>query len=212
METVRARLRRGAALFIVLAAFAFAVPGSALADHKRVFLAPDDHTDYFWSGTADQYSTWFTEMLDYYLDQADATKGEPANLQSRFSADGSLWLWEYAKNKNVADFQRLVDRLKDGHISAPLNPLVITYGGVPAEGVIRSMYYPGQLERRYGLDFPLAIAMENAGMAYGLGALWAGAGAEYSWKGVCNCPSLIPGLTTVPERSTTGWGRMVRGC
>ena len=43
-------------------------------------------------------------MLDYYLDQADATKNEPANLQSRFSADGSLWLKEYAKNKSVAGF------------------------------------------------------------------------------------------------------------
>ena len=157
-------------------------------------MAPDDHTDYFWSATADQYSVAFTDMLDYYLDQADATKNEPANLQSRFSADGSLWLKEYAKNKSVADFQRLVDALKSGHISAPLNPLVITYGGVPAEAVIRSMYYPGQLERRYGLDFPLAIAMENAGMPYGLGAVWAGAGAEYSWKGVCDCPSLVPNL------------------
>ena len=193
-QSVRARLGRGAKAFLLLLAFAIACPGSALADHKRVFLAPDDHTDYYWSATGDDYSLLFTEMLDYYLDQADATKGEPANLQSRFSADGSLWLWEYAKNKNVADFQRLVDALKDGHISAPLNPLVITYGGVPAEGVIRSMYYPGQLERRYGLDFPLAIAMENAGMPYGLGAVWAGAGAEYSWKGVCSCPSLIPGL------------------
>ena len=155
-------------------------------------MAPDDHTDYYWSGTAEQYSGALTEMLDYYLDQADATKGEPGNLQSRFSADGSLWIWEYAKNRNAADFQRLVDSLKDGHLSAPLNPLVITYGGVPAEAVIRSMYYAGQLERRYGLDFPLAIAMENSGMAHGLGAVWAGAGAEYSWKGVCNCPSLIP--------------------
>ena len=193
-ETVRARLRRGATLFLALTAFAVACPGSALADHKRVFMAPDDHTDYFWSATADQYSVLFTEMLDYYLDQADATRNEPPNLQSRFSADGSLWIREYAKNKNVADFQRLVDALKSGHISAPLNPLVVTYGGVPAEAVIRSMYYPGQLERRHGVDFPLAIAMENAGMAYGLGAVWAGAGAEYSWKGVCNCPSLVPNL------------------
>ena len=82
--------------------------------------------------------------------------------------------------------------MKSGHISAPLNPLVITYGGVPAEAVIRSMYYPGQLERRHALDFPLAIAMENAGMSYGLGAVWAGAGAEYSWKGVCNLPEPHP--------------------
>jgi alpha-mannosidase len=181
-------------LVVLLAAVSTVFAPSALADHKRVFMAPDDHTDYFWSGTAAQYSIAFTEMLDYYLDQADATKGEPPGFQSRFSADGSLWIWEYAKNKNQADFQRLVDALKTGHISAPLNPLVITYGGVPAEGVIRSMYYSGQLERRYGLDFPLAIAMENSGMPYGLGAVWAGAGAEYSWKGVCGCPSLIPNL------------------
>ena len=162
-------MRRGAKVVLVVLAFAIAIPGSALADHKRVFMAPDDHTDYFWSATAEQYAVAFTEMLDYYLDQADATKNEPSHLQSRFSADGSLWLWEYAKNKTPADFQRLVDALKSGHISAPLNPLVITYGGVPAEAVIRSMYYPGQLERRHGLDFPLAIAMENAGMSHGLG-------------------------------------------
>ena len=107
-------MRRGATVVLALIAFAIACPGSALADHKRVFMAPDDHTDYFWSATADQYSVAFTEMLDYYLDQADATKNEPANLQSRFSADGSLWLKEYAKNKSVADFQRLVDALKSG--------------------------------------------------------------------------------------------------
>jgi alpha-mannosidase len=205
-ETDRARLRRGATVFLVLLALAIAaaVPGSARADHKRVFMAPDDHTDYFWSATGEEYAVAFTDMLDYYLDQADATRGEPANLQSRFSADGSLWLWEYARNRNQADFQRLVDAIKSGHISAPLNPLVITYGGVPAEAVIRSMYYAGQLERRHGLDFPLAIAMENAGMPYGLGALWAGAGAEYSWKGVCSCASAIPGLQD-REREIYNW-------
>ena len=49
------------------------------------------------------------------------------------------------------------------------------------------MYYPGQLERRYDLRFRLAVAMENQTLPYGLGALWAGAGARYSWKGVCDC-------------------------
>jgi alpha-mannosidase len=176
--------------FVVLAAHV----ATAEADHKRVFMAPDDHTDYFWSATDVEYRQLFQTMLDYYLDQVQATAGERPELQSRFSTDGSLWLWEYEKNKTPAEFQRLVNAIKSGHISAPKNPLVITYGGVPAEAVIRSMYYSGQLERRYGLDFPLAIAMENAGMAYGLGAVWAGSGVRYSWKGVCNCPSLIPDL------------------
>ena len=166
----------------------------AAADHKRVFMAPDDHTDYFWSATDVEYRQLFQTMLDYYLDQIQATAGERPEHQSRFSTDGSLWLWEYEKNKTPAEFQRLVNAIKSGHISAPKNPLVITYGGVPVEAVIRSMYYSGQLERRYGLDFPLAIAMENAGMAYGLGAVWAGSGVRYSWKGVCNCFSLIPDL------------------
>jgi alpha-mannosidase len=181
-------------LFALVAALALAFPGNLFADPKHVFMAPDDHTDYFWSATAAQYEVFFVDMLDYYLGQADATAAEPSHFQSRFSADGSLWLREYQRNKSPGDFQRLVDALKSGHISAPLNPLVITYGGVPAEAVIRSMYYSGQLERRHGLDFPLAIAMENAGMPHGLGSVWAGAGADYSWKGVCNCPSLVPNL------------------
>ena len=43
-------------------------------------------------------------MLDYYLDQADATKGEPAESPEPVLADGSLWLREYAKNKNWPTF------------------------------------------------------------------------------------------------------------
>ena len=188
--------RPGAAaiLFSLVVVFGLASTESATAAPKRVFMAPDDHTDYFWSATDVEYRQFFLSMLDYYINQAEATAGEPAEHQSRFSADGSLWLWEYEKHKTPGEFQRLVDALKSGHISAPKNPLVITYGGAPVEAVIRSMYYSGQLERRHGLDFPLAIAMENAGMSYGLGAVWAGAGVRYSWKGVCNCPSLLPDL------------------
>ncbi len=88
--------------------------GSASADPKRVFMAPDDHTDYFWSATASEYEALFVEMLDYYLDQADATSAEPPEFQSRFSADGSLWLREYQRQKSPAEFQRLVDRVKSG--------------------------------------------------------------------------------------------------
>jgi alpha-mannosidase len=166
----------------------------ALAGPKRVFMAPDDHTDYFWSATDVEYKQAFVTMLDYYLDQADATAGEPSNYQSRFSTDGTLWIRAYEQSKPPAAFQRLVDRIKSGHISTPLNPLVITYGAVPAEAVIRSMYYGGQLERRYGIDLPIAIAMENATMPYGLSSLWAGSGAKYSWKGVCACWTEVTNL------------------
>ncbi len=161
------------------------------AQQRRIYIAPDDHTDYMWTGDEETYRQSFVKMLDYYLDLADKTQKEPAEFQSRWHADGSFWIWTYEKNKPLADFARLIDRIRDGHISFPLNALVSTYGGTPTEAVLRGMYYAGSLERRFGLKIPLAIAMEDQTMPYGLGALWAGAGAKYSWKGICGCATKI---------------------
>ncbi|MCI0628958.1 MAG: hypothetical protein L0387_46150 [Acidobacteria bacterium] len=63
----------------------------------------------------------------------------------------------------------------------PLNALVSTYEGTRAEAALRGMYYAGRLERRFGIRFPLAIAMKNQTLPLGLGSLFAGAGARYSW-------------------------------
>jgi alpha-mannosidase len=158
---------------------------------KRIYLAPDDHTDYFWSGNEDQYRQWFLQMLDYYLDRADDTAGKPSQYQSRWNCDGSFWVWTYEQNRTSAQFTRLITRIRDGHVGVPLNALCVCLGGVPAEAVLRGMYYPGQLERRYNVRFHLAYSMENQTLPYGLGALWAGAGAKYSWKGICGCATQV---------------------
>ncbi len=158
----------------------------------RVYIANDNHTDYVWSADETSYRDAFLQMLDYYVGQADATATNPNDFQSRFNADGSLWLRTYQKNRSALDFQRLIDRIRDGHITIPIQPLVLLYGAMPAEAVIRSMYYPGRIERAYGIPFELACAMENQTLPYGLPSLWAGSGAKYSWKGVCNCATKIP--------------------
>lgn len=165
---------------------------SAVAQQKRIYIAPDDHTDYMWTGDEEAYRQAYIEMLDYYLERADKTQGNPPEFQSKWHADGTLWLWTYEHNKTAAEFARLMGRVKDGHISVPLNALVSTYGGTPAEAVLRGMYYAGSLERRFGVKLPMAIAMEDQTLPYGLGALWAGAGAKYSWKGICGCLTKIP--------------------
>ena len=46
--------------------------------------------------------------------------------------------------------------------------------GVPSEAVIRGMYYPGKLERKYNLDLNLAYSIENQTLPFGLSSLWAG--------------------------------------
>ena len=72
-----------------------------LLDPKRIYLAPDDHTDYLWSANEGQYQQWFLQMLDYYLNQADATAGNPSQYQSRWNCDGSFWVWTYERNQHA---------------------------------------------------------------------------------------------------------------
>ena len=159
---------------------------------KRIYIAPDDHTDLFWTADLPNYEKVFIEMLDYYLDLADSTENEPEEFQSRWNCDGSYWMWVYEKNKPQAEFVRLIERIRDGHISVPLNALCICPGGAPAEAILRGMYYPGKLERRHNLRIPLAYSMENQTLPFGLGALWSGSGATFSWKGICDCATKVP--------------------
>jgi alpha-mannosidase len=158
---------------------------------KRIYIAPDDHTDYFWTAGEDEYRQAFLDMIDYYLDQVDATQGDPADFQGRWSCDGSFWVWTYEKNRTTAQFERLINRIKDRHINFPLNALIVCQGGTPTEAVLRGMYYAGDLERRYDLRVRMAFAIENQTLPYGLPALWSGSGARYSWMGICGCDSQV---------------------
>lgn len=166
-------------------------PGQAGFDGKRIYLAPDDHTDYFWTAGEGVYRQAFLETIDYYLDLADATADNSPEHQSRWNCDGSFWMWTYEKNKSSADFQRLINRIKSGHISVPLNALCICPGGAPTEAVLRGMYYSGKIERQYDLRFRLAYLIENQTLPYGVVSLFSGAGAKYSWKGICGCDSRV---------------------
>ncbi|MBX9736824.1 MAG: hypothetical protein K2X32_07850 [Phycisphaerales bacterium] len=164
---------------------------AASAQLKHVYIAPDDHTDYFWSGNEAQYDQWFSNMLDYYIDLADSTLALPSDYQSRWNLDGSFWMWTYERNRTPAQFNRLIERVRSGHISMPLNPLVVSVGGAPAETTIRGMYYAGHIERRHNLRFRLAVTMENQTQPLGLASLWAGAGCQHSWKGICDCATVV---------------------
>ena len=166
-----------------------------VAAQKRFYIAPDDHTDYFWTADDVTYRRSFLTMFDYYLNKMDATQNNPSDHQMRWHCDGSLWMWEYERNRTPQQFERFLSRIRDNHMSVALNPLVLAQGGAPAETVLRGMYYPGLIERRHNVRFPMAIAMENQTLSYGLSSLWAGSGAKYSWKGVCNCATEVPGLT-----------------
>jgi len=186
---MKSDMRSGKTAFLLV--FCFTVIINA-GDKKRIYIAADDHTDYLWSADENGYRDAFVEMLDYYIAMADSTvKTEPPPYQSRFSCDGSYWMWNYEKSRSPEQFQRLIDHIKSGHITVPLTLLTLCYGGMPAEAVIRSMIYAGKIERRYNLRFPLAVPMEDQTMPAGVGSLWAGAGAKYCWMGICGCASRI---------------------
>lgn len=187
LELVRPARRLGVAAVAIL----FSLVALGAEAPRRVYIAPDDHTDYLWSADEETYRKAFLDTIDFYLDQADSTAADRSEHQGRWNCDGSFWMWTYERNKTPGEFARFLDRIRDGHMSVPLNALVSCYGGMPLEAVLRGMYYCGRVERRYGLRFTLAVAMENQTLPYGLGALWAGAGARYSWRGICGCASRL---------------------
>jgi alpha-mannosidase len=174
------------------------------ADTPRFYLANDDHTDYLWSGNETDYRAAFCRMIQYYLDRADATQNQPVDFQARFNCDGSLWMWEYER-QHPDDFLRLIRRIKDGHISMPLTPLTASYGAQSAEGILRGMYYAGRIERRYDLRFPTVQPMENQTMPFGVGSLFAGAGARYCWMGVCNCATRLSDVAAPRTHEIYWW-------
>ncbi len=201
-------MRLSSVLVLLLAGLSPLCAVSATAGEvpRRIYIAPDDHTDYLWAATAEAYSNYFPRALDAYLDQIDATATLPADQQARWNTDGSLWMWEYERQRTPAQMQRLMNRVRDGHISMPLNTLVEVRGAMPLEAQLRDMYYAGRLERRFGLRFALGIAMENQTQPLGLGSVFAGAGARYSWKGVCACATQVSasGLRLRPAYWWTG--------
>ena len=182
------------AAVVLAATIVLGILSTTAFGQKRFYIAPDDHTDYYWVADGATYRQSFLTMIDYYLNKMDTTAGNPSDTQMRWSCDGSLWMWEYERNRTPAQFDRFLGRIRDGHMSVALNPLVLVQGGSPAEAVLRGMYYPGLIERRANVHFPIAIAMEDQTLPYGLASLWAGSGAKYSWKGVCNCATEVPQL------------------
>ncbi len=164
------------------------------AQRKKIYIANDDHTDYMWTGDEDTYKKAFSEMLDYYIKLNDSTSNLPYNLQSKWNCDGSYWVYNYKQTRSAVQFDKLISQIKTGKITVPLNSMIVLMGAAPAEATLRDMYYAGSLVRKYGLDLKIALYMEDQVLPLGLSSLWAGAGAKYSWKGVCACATKVNGL------------------
>ena len=77
---------------------------TANSQEKKIYIALDDHTDYFWTADDVTYRAAFLETIDYYLDQIDKTEDEPSDFQARWNCDGSLWLWEYQNHRTPEEF------------------------------------------------------------------------------------------------------------
>ena len=162
------------------------------ADARNVYIMNDNHTDYGWNATTETYDEAMAAELDYYLNQIERTKDAPPESQARFNADCWWYLYNYEQRRSPFQFERLIAAIRSGHITVPLNPFVVLYGAIPTEAAIRAGYYPGRMEREYGLQFRLAQNIENQTTPWGLASLWAGSGVDFSWKGICGCATDTP--------------------
>lgn len=180
--------------FILLASFVAVSSECPASVPKRLYIAPDDHTDYMWTADEATYRDAILSMLDYYVELNDSTSSEKYPYMNKWNCDGSYWLYIYRTNRSKEQFERLMRQVKEGRITAPLNSLESVMGVAPLEAILRDMYYAGSLQREYDVDFPMATNMEDQVLPWGLSSLWAGSGARYSWRGVCSCVTSVPNL------------------
>lgn len=178
----------------LVAALAFALAASTVTPShaKDLYLLNDNHTDYGWNATVDEIEDAMATELDYYLDQADQTANLAPELRAKYAADSWWYLYNYQRKRTPAQFNRLIGAAQAGEITFPLNPLVELYGAMSTEAAIRAGFWPGRMQRLYGLTFERAQAMENATMSWGMASIWRGSGAEFSWHGICGCITDAP--------------------
>ena len=158
-------------------------------EKKRLYLGNDTHVDLMYNGTEEKWSQLILEMSDFYLKLGESTLKEEPAKQSKWNYDCAYNLWVLENKTSPEYFQRIIAQIKNQQASVPYNFTLPLYGASTAESVLRSFYYGGHLERKYGIDVDIAVCQENATIPLGLTSLWAGSGAMYSWKGVCNCAS-----------------------
>ena len=169
--------------FLTISTFAQDIP------LKRLYLGNDTHMDLMYNGTEEKWSKLVLEMTDFYLNLGESTiKEEPAK-RSKWNYDCAYWLWVLERQTSPEYFKRVIAQIKNQQASVPYNFTLPIYGASSAESVLRSFYYGGYLERKYGIDVDIAVCQENATIPLGLPSLFYGSGAKYSWKGVCNCAS-----------------------
>lgn len=154
---------------------------------QRLYLMNDNHTDYGWNDSVANYDAAMLAELDYYLSRMAATESAPDDERTRYTCDGWFWVWLYRHHRSPAQFADLIRRIQSGRITIPLNPMVTLYGALQTEAAIRSGYWPGRLQRQYGVPVRLAQYIENQTSPWGLASLWAGSGIEFTWKGICGC-------------------------
>ena len=63
--------------------FGFLILNCTFAQQRKIYLAPDDHTDYMWSADEAGYRKAFLETLDYYIRLNDSTANESIPLSEQ---------------------------------------------------------------------------------------------------------------------------------
>ena len=138
--------------------------------------------------TTSQYRAAFLRMLDYYMAQAEATAGNPPDSRGRFNCDGSLWVWEYEHNT-------IAGRVRSAS-SATCATAPSRCRSTPrccSTARCRPRPCCAACTTRAGSSGARACASRwswrwrTRRCPAGVASLWAGAGAQYSWSGICGC-------------------------
>ena len=135
---------------------------------KRLYLGNDTHVDLMYNGTEERWNQLILEMSDFYLKLGESTMKEEVSNRSKWNYDCAYNLWVLENKTSPEYFKRIIAQIKNQQASVPYNFTLPLYGASTAESVLRSFYYGGYLERKYGIDVDIAVCQENATIPLGL--------------------------------------------
>jgi hypothetical protein len=144
--------------------------------HWTVYLCQDKHLDYNWCGSNTEIEIRMTELLDFYLEQAE-TRG------SRWNLDGTLWFDVYRRHRGETGAARLLDAIRNGYFGFGANHSVQLWGMMSTESAFRALSGGRQIEDASGIPAKTALIMETWGILHGAGTILTESGVSRLARG-----------------------------
>ena len=144
---------------------------------KKVFVVHHTHTDIGYTDIQTKVIEDHVDFIDKVLDYCKETDNYPEESKFRWTCEVSWTVKNYFK-KRPERINEFIQRVKEGRMEVTGLYLNVTEL-YTAEGLIRSLYFAKELEKKYGIKVVSAMNSDVPGLSWGLPQIFSRAGIKY---------------------------------